>query len=146
VPKRAQDRAKPVTVSLTHHVLVELDRLVEDQGFTGRSGAVQAAVVQFIAEQRGARPGKREHGALAVCFDARIEGRVALVRHDFADVVRGMLHTHLQGDDCVEVFIVEGSSAQIAKLQAALRALKGVHLVRLAAIPAHDDLVHGDAA
>jgi CopG family nickel-responsive transcriptional regulator len=142
MPRRdAATKAVPVTVSIPANLLGELDRLVEGGAFAGgRSGAVQAALLAFVAEQRPARGG-REQAVLAVCFDKLDERRVAEVKHDYGDIVRSMLHAHLQGNDCVEVFVVEGPSARVSGLFSALSALRGIHLVRRTTIPGHAALV-----
>ncbi|HEV8360684.1 MAG TPA: CopG family ribbon-helix-helix protein [Candidatus Thermoplasmatota archaeon] len=138
--KAGASKAKPVTVSLPESLLAEVDRLVEDAPFAGRSGAVQTALVQFVAEHRAAKGG-RQHAVIAVCFGKRDERRVAEVKHEFGDIIRSMLHTHIQGEDCVEVFVVEGTAARVATMYSALASLKGIHLVRKALIPGHEGLV-----
>jgi CopG family transcriptional regulator, nickel-responsive regulator len=138
--KASSSKAKPVTVSLPESLLEEVDRLVEDAAFSGRSGAVQAALVQFVAEHRSAKAG-RQHAVVAVCFGKRDERRVAEVKHEFGDIVRSMLHTHIQDEDCVEVFVVEGAASRVAAFYTGLSRLKGIHLVRQALIPGHEGLV-----
>lgn len=138
-PRTESGRARPVTVSLPEAMLTELDRFVEDASFAGRSDAVQAAVKQFLTDQRGPRSG-RQQAVLAVCFGKADERRVAGVKHDYGDVIRSMLHTHLRGEDCVEVFVVDGPAARVGSLYSALTALKGIHLVRRTVIPGHEAL------
>ena len=139
VPKGRQ--AKVVSVSLPQNLLTELDRLVAQAQFGGRSDAVQAALVDFIAQQK-AQDGERgrENAIIAVCFNKQDERRVGEVKHDFGDVLKSMLHTHLEGPDCVEVFVVEGPGPRIAAMAQALQVLKGVHLVRRTYIPRHEGL------
>ncbi len=134
-------QAKVVSVSLPGSLLAELDRFVAEGNFDGRSDAVQAALVDFIAEQRAQSEGRsRENAIIAVCFNKRDERRVGEVKHDYGDVLKSMLHTHLEGPDCVEVFVVEGPGARISGMAKALQALKGVHLVRRTYIPRHEGL------
>lgn len=135
----ARPRARPVTVSLPEPLLAELDRLVEEAPFAGRSEAVRAALLPFLAEQRASKQG-RQTAVLAVCFGKGEERRVAALKHDYGDIVRTMLHTHVQGDDCVEVFVVEGSAQRVDRFFSGLTALRGVHLVRRTAIPGHEAL------
>lgn len=128
-------------MSLPENLLAELDRLVERAPFAGRSDAVQSALVQFLAEHR-AQPKEvaRQNAIIAVCFNKRDERRVADVKHDYGDVVKSMLHTHLEGPDCVEVFVVEGAGSRIGALASALTGLRGIHLVRRTYIPRHEGL------
>lgn len=138
---KRKSRAKVVSVSVPENLLEQLDRLVQEAHFAGRSDAVQAALVDFIAAQRAVAPGRgRENAIIAVCFDKRDERRVGEVKHDFGDVLKSMLHTHLEGPDCVEVFVVEGKADRIAGMATALQGLRGVHLVRRTYIPRHDGL------
>jgi len=134
-------QAKVVSVSLPEALLRELDRFVGEAHFGGRSDAVQAALVDFIAEQRGQVGVRgRENAIIAVCFNKRDERRVGEVKHEYGDVLKSMLHTHLEGPDCVEVFVVEGQGQRIASMAKALQALKGMHLVRRTYIPRHEGL------
>lgn len=138
---RKSGHAKVVSVSVPENLLAQLDRLVADANFAGRSDAVQAALVDFIAQQRANREGAaRENAVIAVCFDKRDERRVGEVKHAYGDVLKSMLHTHLEGPDCVEVFVVEGPAGRITAMGTALQALKGIHLVRRTYIPRHDGL------
>lgn len=140
-PAKRGRQAKVVSVSLPQALLLELDRFVEDAEFHGRSDAVQAALVQFLAEQRGqGSRHERQNAIIAVCFNKRDERRVGEVKHDYGDVLKSMLHTHLAGTDCVEVFVVEGAGERISSMASSLSALKGVHLVRRTYIPRHEGL------
>lgn len=132
--------AKPVTVSIPSSLLSELDRLVQETPFSGRSVAVQAALTQFVAEQRASKSTKQQ-AVVAVCFDKSDERRVAAVKHDYGEIIRNMMHAHLRGNDCVEVFVVDGASSRVASFYSALSALKGIHLVRHTVIPSHVDLL-----
>lgn len=140
--ERARGRqAKVVSVSLPERLLAELDRFVVEGDFAGRSDAVQSALVDFIAERRaweGTRA--RENAIIAVCFNKDDERSVGEVKHAYTDVMKSMLHTHLEGHDCVEVFVVEGPTGRIQAMTKALQALKGIHLVRQTYIPRHEAL------
>jgi CopG family nickel-responsive transcriptional regulator len=141
VDAKGARRAKVVSVSLPGNLLEELDRFVEEAHFGGRSDAVQSALVDFLAEQRAQGPQRgRENAIIAVCFNKGDERRVGEVKHDYGDVLKSMLHTHLEGPDCVEVFVVEGAGARISAMARALQGLKGVHLVRRTYIPRHEGL------
>jgi CopG family nickel-responsive transcriptional regulator len=141
-PRRAARRARVVSVSMPDSLLAELDKLVGQAPFAGRSDAVQAALVQFLAEQRssGESPRERQQAVLTLCFGKQDERRVAAVKHDFGDVIRSMMHTHLQGEDCVEVFVADGPASRVGGLFQALSAIRGIHLVRRMVIPGHAGL------
>lgn len=115
-------RARVVSVSLPGNLLEALDRFVGEAHFSGRSDAVQAALVDFIAEQRGQAGARgRENAIIAVCFNKQDERGVGAVKHDYGDVLKSMLHTHLEGPDCVEVFVVEGPEPRITSMARALQ-------------------------
>lgn len=133
-------QAKVVSVSLPKRLLEDLDRFVGEGDYAGRSDAVQAALVDFMAERRaweGTR--SRENAIIAVCFNKRDERSVGEVKHAYTDVMKSMLHTHLEGHDCVEVFVVEGQTGRLQEMARALQALKGIHLVRRTYIPRHEE-------
>lgn len=129
--------AEVVSVSLPPALRAELDRLVEAGEFASRSEAVQLAVRELLAESRAPRGPRAASAVVSVCFSDRLEKAVAVVKHAHADVVRSMVHTHLEGADCVEVFIASGPGTRIDSLVRALRGVRGMHLVRTAEIPRH---------
>jgi len=139
--RRKTAKAVPVTVSMPEPMLAELDRVVEEAPYGTRSDAVQAALLEFLSEQRAQRAKSASQLAvLAVCFNRRDERRIANVKHEFGDVIRSMMHTHLEGDDCVEIFVADGPLNRVQGLHSALSGLRGVHLVRRTQIPPHEGL------
>lgn len=139
--RRKQEKAVPVTISLPQQMLDELDDTVQGSHFGSRSDAVQAALLEFLSLQRSQRSkNPTQLAVLAVCFNRRDERRVADAKHTHGDVIRSMMHTHLEGDDCVEIFVASGPAHRIQALETALNALRGVHLVRKTQIPPHQGL------
>lgn len=139
--RRKQAKAVPVTVSLPQSMLEELDKVVEETPYGTRSDAVQASLLQFLSDSRAQRAKNASQLAvIAVCFNRRDERRIAEAKHEFGDVIRSMMHTHLEGDDCVEIFVADGPVARVQSLHSALSALRGVHLVRRTQIPPHGGL------
>jgi CopG family transcriptional regulator, nickel-responsive regulator len=139
--RRKAAKAVPVTVSMPEPMLAELDRLVKEAPYGTRSDAVQAALLGFLSEQRAQRAkAASQLAVLAVCFHRRDERKIANAKHEFGDVIRSMMHTHLEGDDCVEIFVADGPLPRVQALHSALSALRGVHLVRRTQIPPHDGM------
>jgi CopG family transcriptional regulator, nickel-responsive regulator len=138
--RRAQgDKAVPVTVSLPGAMLKELDLVVAQADFGSRSDAIQAALIEFLSQQRALRTrNPTQLAVIAVCFNRKDERRIADAKHTHSEVIKSMMHTHLEGDDCVEIFVANGPQQRIQALETQLNSLRGVHLVRRTQIPPHE--------
>lgn len=139
--RRKKDLAVPVTVSLPGPMLEELDGIVQEASFGSRSDAMQAALIEFLSQHRARRAkNPTQLAVIAVCFNRRDERRIADAKHVHGDVIRSAMHTHLEGDDCVEIFVASGAHQKVQAFELALNSLRGVHLVRRTQIPPHESL------
>lgn len=138
--RRAQgEKAVPVTVSLPASMLQELDETAKESGFGSRSDAIQAALIEFLSAQRARRVrNPSQLSVIAVCFSRKDERRIADAKHAHSEIIKSMMHTHLEGEDCVEIFVASGPQHRIQALEARLNSLRGVHLVRRTQIPPHE--------
>ena len=133
------EKAVPVTISLPGPMLQELDQAAKDAGFGSRSDAIQAALIEFLSVQRAQRAkNPTQLAVIAVCFNRKDERRIADAKHTHSEVIKSMMHTHLEGDDCVEIFVANGPQQKIRALESQLNSLRGVHLVRRTQIPPHE--------
>jgi CopG family transcriptional regulator, nickel-responsive regulator len=49
------------------------------------------------------------------------------LQHDHSGQVVASMHVHLDHDRCLEVLVLRGTGAELRKLAASLRGIKGVH-------------------
>ncbi|MGI0148340.1 MAG: nickel-responsive transcriptional regulator NikR, partial [Thermoplasmata archaeon] len=53
----------------------------------------------------------------------------AMLQHRFEEI-RTMLHTHLDENDCLEIFVADGPTARLKELIGQIRRVKGVKQIK----------------
>jgi CopG family nickel-responsive transcriptional regulator len=122
-----------ISISLPEDLLAEADRLIQFNGYKGRSELMRTALRQFA--QQAQDPGPHIHGSITISYPEGKEARISEVRHAFHDVVLSLMHTHCKEDACMDVLIVGGESGRILALTETLRRMRDVtkcHLVQVA--------------
>ncbi|HVL87631.1 MAG TPA: CopG family ribbon-helix-helix protein [Candidatus Thermoplasmatota archaeon] len=131
-----------VSVSLPESLVEETDRLIARRGFAGRSEVVRAALREFLAaaSQETERKGRRA-ATLTLVYPEGHERHIGEIRHAFNDIVKSMVHSHT-GEDCIEVFVLQGDADRIRAFSERLRNYRESRLVQTVyadASPAGDE-------
>lgn len=103
-----------VSISMSGKMLEEMDSSVEELGFAGRSDAMRAGLRLLVSEKKEI---DNLHGKLKsiliVAHDKRSENGIMEIRHDFEELIGTHMHTSLENDKCMEIFILEGKAERI---------------------------------
>lgn len=125
----AGDPLAVVSVSLPDTLLSQADRFLSSRGFAGRSELVRAALRDFLArETESAREGERS-ATLTLIYPEGYERKIGEIRHEFTDIVKGMMHGHAE-ERCVELFVLAGPGKRIRQFADSLRAARETQLVQ----------------
>ena len=103
-----------VSISLNKDMIKELDVLQKELGFTGRSEIVRACIRMFVQEEKqkqGMRGDKK--AILMVMHDDKFDDQVAGIKHDYEDLIKTHLHNKIDGQRCVELFLLDGDATRI---------------------------------
>lgn len=121
-----------ISVSLNDTFLRELDRLRQEMGFAGRSELIRAGIRSFAQEekQRTAARG-RQSAILMVVHADEYDAQVAGIKQDYEDLVRTHLHNKIDGDRCVELFVLVGDGSRICDVTNGFRTNKRMDTVKL---------------
>lgn len=132
-----------VTISLDAGLLDELDRLVEQHGYSGRSEAVRDLVRSGLQQHEAdvaAAAGNHECvAALVYAYDhsaRELAGRLTGRFHAHHDLTLATLHAHLGHDSCLEVALLRGPAEAVRAFGEQLTAERGVLYGRLVMLPA----------
>jgi len=101
-----------VTVSMPTELLDEIDAIVDEHDYSGRSEVVRNASRKLIAEFRTRElEARRLASVVTVLYpynSSDIEAGLHDIRHDHNDVIASNTHNCLGGDQgCIETFVVE---------------------------------------
>jgi len=106
-----------ISVSLSEKLLKEIDSLKEEVGFSGRSEVVRASTRLLIADNE--EKNKLEgyiNSILILIHPQKSEDKVTQIKHHFEDIINTQIHSHLQENQCLELFILEGDAMRIKEL------------------------------
>ncbi|MEG3224918.1 MAG: nickel-responsive regulator 1 [Methanobacteriales archaeon Met13] len=106
-----------ISVSLSTKLLEEIDALKDEVGFSGRSEVIRAGARLLMEEQREKRElSGKINSILILIHPQKSEDQVTEIKHDFEDIVNTQIHSHLQEQQCLELFILEGDAQRIIQL------------------------------
>lgn len=119
-----------VSVSLSESLLQELDELVEEHRYSGRSEAFRKGVRGLLAEVNSDEESREVVCVVAVLFEYGSGAEIALseLRHDHEELLQTNVHS-CTGSGCLECFVVEGSTDQLDSFVATLRSIEGIQAV-----------------
>ncbi len=116
-----------VSVSMPEALRDRIDAFAAEHGYTGRSEVVRDAVESLLGEFEDDRLEDRELlGVVTVLFDFRstdVEQQAMTLRHEYDALVASNVHAHVGDHLCMELFILEGSLADISTFVGRIRAI-----------------------
>jgi len=124
-----------ISVSLSEKLLLEIDELKEEVGFSGRSEVIRASTRMLIADNKEKKGLKGDiNSVLLLIHDQKSEDKVTEIKHDFEDIISTQIHSHLQENKCLELFIMEGDAQRMNKLANMFQTSRKMDYVKLITI------------
>lgn len=103
-----------VSISLNKEIINELDTLQKSLGFTGRSEIVRASIRTFVQEEKQKQDMTGDKNAiLMVVHNDEFDDQVAGIKYDYEDLIKTHLHNKIDGERCVELFLLDGDAKRI---------------------------------
>ncbi len=128
-----------VSVSMPDELLERIDSFADDHGYTGRSEVVREASRNLLGEFEDKRLEDRElMGVVTVLFDyetTSVEERMMRLRHEHEGHVAANFHSHVGDHYCMELFVLEGTLADISTFVGKIRATKDTLTVDYSVTP-----------
>jgi CopG family transcriptional regulator, nickel-responsive regulator len=115
-------------VSLNKDLLERFDALIKERNYTNRSEAFRDLIREEFIKQEWQEEGDVA-GAITLIYDhhrKELLNKVTDLQHDYQKVIISTQHIHLDHDNCLEIVAVKGNPAEVQRLAATLRSLKGV--------------------
>ena len=115
-----------VSVSMPEELLNRIDEFADEHGYTGRSEVVREASRNLLGEFEDAKlEDRRLMAVVTVLFDyetTSVEERMMGLRHDYEGLIVANFHSHVGSRYCMELFVLEGSLADISTFVGKVRA------------------------
>ena len=121
-----------ISLSLPEELLQELDHILGEEHSATRSEIIRQAVRNYISEYDKLDNIKGNVVATITVLYEKTEKNEELfqIQHEFGDMITAYLHSHLTGENCLEVLVVKGSSQRLKNLIDVLKANKPVRQIK----------------
>jgi CopG family transcriptional regulator, nickel-responsive regulator len=123
-----------IGVAIDSDLLDKFDGLIESRGYTNRSEAFRDLIRDQLVEQASEAPNSRVIGTVTLVYDhhvRQLNQKLTAIQHDHHHSILSTLHVHLDHDNCLEVLVVKGKSAEVRQVADQLISTKGVKHGRL---------------
>jgi len=124
-----------VSISLNEEILSELDKLQKSMGFSGRSEAIRAGIRTFVAEEKQKTElSGNVHAILLVVHNDEFDHIVSGIKHNFEDLITTHLHSKIEGEKCMELFVIDGEAERVYTITKDFQTNKKMDTVKLVTI------------
>lgn len=137
---------KIVSISLSEENLADLRGFQKELGLSGNSEAVRAALSLARAQLGDEKLGTHYAHAVLVLFHSHeSEKFVSSVKHLFQGLVQSQNHACINGDECVDTFVLHGPGNRIRAMRdrllshKAMRSISLLPLVQASSAPKRTD-------
>ena len=121
-----------VSISLNNEILAELDKLQKSMGFSGRSEAIRAGIRNFVSEEKQKTElSGNVHAILLVVHNDEFDHIVSGIKHNFEDLITTHLHSKIEGDKCMELFVIDGEAEKVSTITRDFQTNKKMDTVKL---------------
>ncbi len=124
-----------VSISLNDEILTELDKLQKSMGFSGRSEAIRAGIRSFVSEEKQKSDLSGDlHAILLVVHNDEFDHVVSGITHNFEDLITTHLHSKIDKEKCMELFVIHGDAEKISTITKDFQTNKNMDTVKLVAL------------
>ena len=124
-----------VSISLNDEILTELDKLQKSMGFSGRSEAIRAGIRSFVSEEKQKSDLSGDlHAILLVVHNDEFDHIVSGITHNFEDLITTHLHSKIDKEKCMELFVIHGDAEKISTITKDFQINKNMDTVKLVAL------------
>jgi CopG family nickel-responsive transcriptional regulator len=124
-----------VSISLNDEILTELDKLQKSMGFSGRSEAIRAGIRSFVSEEKQKSDLSGDlHAILLVVHNDEFDHIVSGITHNFEDLITTHLHSKIDKEKCMELFVIHGDAEKISTITRDFQTNKNMDTVKLVAL------------
>ena len=121
-----------VSISLTEEILKEIDTLQKNLGFSGRSDAIRAGIRSFVSEEKQKENlSGNVNAILLVVHNDEYDNQVNGIKHSYEDLITTHLHSKIEGDKCMELFMLKGEADSVSDITKDFQINKKMDTIKL---------------
>lgn len=135
-----------VTVSLDEELLTQFDSYLARKGYENRSEGIRDLLREKLEQDR-LEEDKAGHSVASLSYvynhhQRDLSMRLTEIQHGRHDLVVSTIHVHLDHDNCLEIAVLEGPTADIRSLSNSIIAETGVRHGKLHLVPSDMVITH----
>lgn len=121
-----------VSLSLPDQMIKDMDRIQKSRGFAGRSELVRAAIRLMLEDtkEKDSMTGKVS-AVVTVTHSQEDEEPITRLKHAFQDIVKTHIHSRINHENCIELFLLEGEGRKVASMTKSFQKEENLKSVRL---------------
>ena len=129
------ERMPIVSISLNEEILKQIDSLQKNLGFSGRSDAIRAGIRSFVSEEKQKENlSGNVNAILLVVHSDEYDNQVNGIKHSYEDLITTHLHSKIEGDKCMELFMLKGEADSVSSITKDFQINKKMDTVKLVAL------------
>ncbi len=121
-------KLKRFGVSIPEELSSQFDELIQTKNYSNRSEAIRDLIRKELIQEH-IEKNLEVVGVVNILYDhhrRELTDRLTSIQHDHHSIVLSSMHIHLDHNNCIEVILMRGRSADVKRLAEALIAAKGV--------------------
>jgi CopG family transcriptional regulator, nickel-responsive regulator len=124
-----------VSISLPADLVKDVDTVIRERGYKGRSEVARAALRDFLERHQAEDRLKGQVNAVVVlAYPESMERDLSDVRHAHNDLVKNMVHAHTNSQRCTTILQCEGPDHKMKRFFAQLRGLKALSSLQVSVL------------
>ena len=113
-------------------ILKQIDNLQKNLGFSGRSDAIRAGIRSFVSEEKQKEDlSGNVNAILLVVHNDEYDNQVTGIKHSYEDLITTHLHSKIEGDKCMELFMLKGEANLVTDITKDFQTNKKMDTVKL---------------
>jgi CopG family nickel-responsive transcriptional regulator len=121
-----------VSLSLPDRMIKDMDQIQKSRGFAGRSEFVRAAIRLMLEDtkEKDSMAGWIS-AVVTVTHSQEDEEPITRLKHAFQDIVKTHIHSRINHENCIELFLLEGDGKKVASMTKSFQKEENMKSVRL---------------
>jgi CopG family nickel-responsive transcriptional regulator len=121
-----------ISISLNDDILSELEKAQKSLGFSGKSELIRAGIRTFLSEEKQKIDlNGKKHAILLVIHYDKFDDLIAGIMHDFESLIITQLHSKIDGQRCMDLFVLDGDGKSIKSITQKFQTNKNMDTVKL---------------
>lgn len=124
-----------ISASLSEKMIQDMDHLKDSLGFATRSEIIRAGIRTLLEQENNDQNlDAISSSILLVVHQNKFDSKVVKIKHDYEDLIKTHLHSKIDDDRCIEMFLLGGDGKRINSITKGFLADRTMDIVKMLTI------------